>query len=237
MAHVKPFSADSPGAIVVPAATYGYNGKPGIYNDAVAIGLHTPEEPPDATASTPGYFHNLFGRNASTHYFLAYALQQGRTRVMQMVPERAGAYGNTVEGKPYPSWADPNINLNLQTYSIEIEGYAASIHQTMPRGSDQWNALAWLMADIARRNPAVNLDWTFGHYLVSNQRSDPGQLDIKALVADAKALLNEEDDMTQREHDVLFNMARQVTKTLRKVEEQEKAIEDIAAQLDAHDHH
>ncbi len=197
------FVADFKGAIVIEAAQYGYGGKPGTFNHARAIGLHTPEEEPDDYPATVHYFHNLYNRNASTTYFVAAQLHYNAvtgkfTRIFQMVPERAGAYGNAVEGKPYPDWADPNVNLNLQTYSIEIEGYAHNIHLTMSRGSDQWNATAVLLADIGRRRSRINLDRTFPHSLVSNRRTDPGRLDIAALVADAKALNEEEeseDDM------------------------------------------
>jgi N-acetylmuramoyl-L-alanine amidase len=178
------FIADFAGSIVVEAATYGYptlkfrgNNKP------VAVGLHTPEENPDDEPSTPYYFHNLTGRNASTTYFVAWT-----GLVFQCVPEDAGAYGNALEGKPRPPWMTTN-NLNLETISIEIEGFAATIHQTMPRGSPQWISLVRLIADICRRRPAVRLEWTFGHYLVSIYRSDPGQLDIAALRQDVQLLL------------------------------------------------
>lgn len=207
MVHVPAFPPDFAGAIVLPAAQYGYGGKPGTFNHARTIGLHTPEEPADDVASTPTYFHNLYNRFSSTTYFVAARLHYNAvtgefTRIFQMVPERAGAYGNAVDGKPYPDWADPNVNLNLQTYSIEIEGYAHNIHLTMPRGSDQWKALAGLMADIARRRSRIRLEWTFPHSLVSIYRTDPGQLDIDALVADALAIPNwqaEEEDMTKDE--------------------------------------
>lgn len=197
------FQADFAGAIVVEAATYGYSQK----NRPKAIGLHTPEEKPDDYPGTPYYFHNLTDRQASTTYFAAWT-----GLIFQMVPEDEGAYGNAIEGKPPPPWSD-GTNLNLQTISIEIEGYAASIHQTMPRGSPQWVSLVRLMADICHRRPAVNIDWTFGHYLVSIYRSDPGQLDIGALVADVKALLSaapqakEWDEMATEQQ--VLNAARQ----------------------------
>ncbi len=208
------FTADFAGAIVIEAAKYGYNGKPGIENKPKAAGLHTPEETADDVATTPTYFHNLFNRNASTTYFTAHVPHPGPlgpTHVFQMVPELAGAYGNAVEGKPYPEWADPNVNLNLQSISIEIEGRAHNIHLTMPRGGAQWNGTAALLADIWRRRPAVLPANTFGHYEVSNRRTDPGQLDIDALVADALALLGSakesEDEMTQDEFNALFAAA------------------------------
>ncbi len=175
MAHLPTFPADYPGAIVVPAAKYGYSG---AINWPRAWGLHTPEEPPDDQPSTPYYFHNLTDRNASTTYFVSYL-----GFVFQMVPEDEGAYANNVVGKPYPVWANPTITLNLQTINVEIEGYAATIHQTMPRGSSQWNALVNLMAHRCVEL-GIPPERSFGHYEVSNQRSDPGQLDIPLLVSD-----------------------------------------------------
>jgi len=190
------FLADYPGAIVVQARNYGYVvGGKHLLNNPKAWALHTPEEPPDNVPSTPYYFAST-DRDASTTYFVSYL-----GFVFQMVPESEGAYGNAVEGKPYPAWADSTVNLNLQTLSVEIEGYAATIHQTMPRGSAQWRALVNLMAHRCR---ALNIPpgRTFGHYAVSVYRSDPGQLNIPLLVSDVIAALQpapEEEEMTPEE--------------------------------------
>jgi len=186
------FTADFPGAIVIEAAQYGYSAP----NHPRAFCLHTPEEPADDNPSTPYYFHDTTN-NASTTYFVAYAEKPGPlgpTRIFQCVPESAGAYGNAVEGKPYPVWADPSVNLNLQTLSVEIEGFASNIAQTMPRGSPQWNALVELMA---HRCKALSLspDDTIGHHEVSVYRVDPGSLDIQAVVEDVKLrLIGKEDN-------------------------------------------
>ena len=175
------FQPNYPGAIVVEARNYGYVvGGQHLTNNPKAWALHTPEEPPDNVPSTPYYFASP-DRDASTTYFVSYL-----GFVFQMVPESEGAYGNAVEGKPYPVWADSKVNLNLQTLSVEIEGYAATIHQTMPRGSPQWKTLVNLMA---HRCKALNIPpgRTFGHYAVSVYRGDPGQLNIPLLVTDVIA--------------------------------------------------
>src|SRR3990167_7703972 len=185
------FTADYPGALVVEARNYGYVvGGKHLTNNPKAFCLHTPEEPPDNVPSTPYYFAST-DRDASTTYFVSYL-----GFVFQMVPESEGAYGNAVDGKPYPAWADSTVNLNLQTLSVEIEGYAATIHQTMPRGSPQWKALVNLMAHRckARNIPPGR---TFGHYAVSIYRSDPGQLNIPLLVTDVIAAM--EEPMTPQE--------------------------------------
>ena len=181
-------NADYPGAIVVEAANYGYSG---AFSRPRAWALHTPEELADSDPQTPYYFHNTT-REASTTYFVSYL-----GFVFQCVPESEGAYANAVEGKPYPSWADSTINLNLQTLSVEIEGFATDIHLTMPRGSPQWKALVDLMA---HRCKALGIppDRTFGHYEVSIYRGDPGQLDIPQLVADVVAKM--EEDMPKLIH-------------------------------------
>ena len=170
--------ADYPGAIVVEAAQYGY----GLWkNHPKAWCLHTPEENPDDYPGTPYYFHNLTDRRASTHYFVSYL-----GLVFQMVPESEGAYANAREGIPgLFDWETPDWNLNLETLNVEIEGYAASIHITMPRGSPQWNALVRLLAHRCLAL-SIPIERTFGHYQVSKFRSDPGQLDIAAIIADVK---------------------------------------------------
>ena len=179
--------ADYPGAIVVPARWFGY-GQP---NRPKAWALHTPEEPADDHMGTP-YYLQTTDRQASAHYFVSF-----HGFVCQLVPESEGAYANAVEGKTYPVWADSKINLNLQTLSIEIEGMAATIHQTMPRGSAQWNALVNLMA---HRCKALNIPpgRTFPHKDVSIYRSDPGQLNIPLLVTDVIAAMEGEDEMKYR---------------------------------------
>ena len=186
------FVADYPGALVVQARNYGYvlNGKH-LTNNPKAWGLHTPEEPADNVPQTPYYFAET-NRDASSTYFVSTL-----GFVFQCVPESEGAYANAVEGKPYPVWADSQVNLNLQTLSVEIEGMAATIHQTMPRGSPQWNALVKLMA---HRCKALNISpgRTFPHRDVSIYRSDPGQLNIPLLVTDVIAAM-EDDEMTPAE--------------------------------------
>ena len=181
------FQADFPGAIVVEARNYGYDGKPGTLNVPRAWCLHTPEEPADEVESTPAFFART-SVQASAHYYI-----DNDGDIYQMVPERAGAYANAVVGKPYPAWADKSKNLNLQTLSVEIEGFAGMIHQTMLRGSVQWKALVNLMA---HRCQALNIPAgrTFGHYEVSNQRSDPGRLPIHELIVDVKAKMEPEED-------------------------------------------
>ena len=175
-------NAAYPGAEVLEARNYGYSTK----NQPKAWCLHTSEG-----FNTARYFATT-DRQASTHY----VVEQGG-KVWQCVPESEGAYANAVEGKPYPAWADPNVNLNLQTIGVEIEGFAWSVRDTMPRGSVQWNALVNLLADRCKAlgMPPEN---TIGHYMVSTNRSDPGTLDIGAVIADVQKELNppqEEDDM------------------------------------------
>lgn len=184
------FTADFPGAIVVEAAQYGYAP---YKNDPKAWCLHTPEELADNNPVTPYYFHNLTDRRASTHYFVSYT-----GLVFQMVPEDEGAYANAREGVAGRfDWETPNWNLNLETLNVEIEGYAHNIHQTMPRGSAQWVSLVRL---IAHRCKALNIpvERTFGHKQVSNQRADPGQLNIAAIIKDVNTLLGA-IDMTPQE--------------------------------------
>lgn len=175
---------DYAGAEVLEARNYGYS----TQNHPKAWCLHTSEG-----FNTARYFHTT-DRQASTHY----VVEQGG-KVWQCVPESEGAYANAVEGKPYPAWADPSVNLNLQTIGVEIEGFAWSVRDTMPRGSVQWNALVELLADRCKAlgMPPEN---TIGHYMVSTNRSDPGTLDIGAVIEDVQKELNppipiEEDDM------------------------------------------
>jgi len=116
-------NADYPAAIVVEAARYGY----GVPNKPVTWGFHTPEEPADSYPSTPEYLRTT-DRDASYTYFDSYL-----GFIFQLVPEDEGAYAHGLEGKPEPSWSD-GTNLNLQSFSLSFEGYAATIHQRPSAG-------------------------------------------------------------------------------------------------------
>lgn len=199
------FLPDYPGAIVVEAANYGYPTKTSRNNRPKTWGFHTPEEPADAYPSTPDYLAGTH-RNASYTYFDSYL-----GFIFQLVPESEGAYAHGLEGKPEPDWSD-GTNLNLQSFSLSFEGYTNTIHQTLLRGSPQWNAGVNL---VAHRTKALglNLDIAFQHKEVSDQRGDCGQWDQAAFIADVKAKLEEDDDMlTDEQHKMLQRMNHFVVK-------------------------
>lgn len=185
---------DYPGAIWYPAHPSNYyrpQEAPFFHapNSPKGMVLHTPEEPADAVESTPAFFAQP-GRAASTHYYL-----DNDGDIYQLVDERNAAIANGVVGKPYPRWADPSHSLNWQSLSVEIEGFADTIHTTLIRGQAQWQGL---LALIRHRCAAYSIPLTreriIGHYEVSNQRRDPGLLfPWGALMFDL--LDNSEEDM------------------------------------------
>lgn len=192
-----PFTPNIPGSIVVPA--HEDNVRPGENYPKVSV-LHTPEEPADNIEVTPYYFSRKIWRpdgqggwyqvRASTH---AYADSDGD--LFQMVPERYGAIANGVRGKPYPADTKPGWSLNLQSRSIEIEGYAATINVTMPRGGPQWQTtVRWVLAGRQMYGIPIDRAHVIGHYEVADNRTDPGTLDINAIIEDASRLLNKEQD-------------------------------------------
>ena len=157
---------------------------------------HTPEEPADDIEVTPGYFQrpNL---GASTHYY-----DDSDGDLYQMVDEDDGALANGVLGRPYPADTDPSYSLNYQSRSIEMEGYAATIHLTCWRGSPQWlTAVRFCLAGHLMHGIPIDRAHNIGHYEVSVERSDPGLLDLDAIVEDARRML--EDDMTEDERELL----------------------------------
>lgn len=205
------FPAAYPGAIVVPADPRNYYG-PGSGRRKcwpLAIIYHTPQEPSDDRESTPVYFSTFhpydpvtgLGGPASTRY---YGDNDGD--LYQMVPEEWGAVANGLDGKPKPYWA-LSESLNLQTDNIEIEGYAATLKETMTNA--QWRALVdWSVWDFIRYGIPREEGRMMGHYELSSQRSDPGpwflssqsgfkaevlarvnqyEKDVKALRADVEA--------------------------------------------------
>jgi hypothetical protein len=168
------FTADYPGAIVYPAHSTNTLGPP---NNPRGFVLHTPEEPADGYAGTPVWFArpNVGG---STTYFVSYL-----GFIYQCVPEPVAAIANGVLGKPYPAWANPNISLNRQSLSVEIEGYAATIANTISPA--QKTALLNLIRHRCQAHGIpIDRAHIIGHYEVANNRTDPGTLDIDAIVAE-----------------------------------------------------
>jgi N-acetyl-anhydromuramyl-L-alanine amidase AmpD len=182
------FQPDYPGTThVVPA--HPTNIRPGPNNPKVLV-LHTPEEPVDDYESTPAYFAQP-NRSASTHY---YSDSDGDW--YQLVPESEMAIANGVIGKPYPKDTDPNVTLNRQSLSVEIEGYAAGMHRTMPQGGLQWRAVVeWIVDRAKHYSIPIDREHVIRHDEVANNRSDPGTLNVELIVKDAQMLAAEEDDV------------------------------------------
>ena len=210
---------DYPGAIVVPADPTNIL-RP--INRPRVLVLHTPEEAADDIEVTPYYFQrpNL---GASTHY---YADNDGD--LYQMVPEPNGAIANGVLGKPYPEGTDSAISLNYQSLSIEIEGYAASIGQTMPRGGPQWRTVvAWVANRAKKHGIPIQRSRIIGHYEVANNRSDPGTLDIAAIVEDAQGV----DMVSQADFDAFVKQTEAINKFQNEILVGQKAAIDLLAEI------
>lgn len=194
MTKIAPFVADFPGAFVVPAdQSNAYNpaNHGGVPNRPRAWVLHTPEEPADNNEVTPYYFQTP-GLEASTHYYL-----DNDGDVYQMVPETWAAIANGRKGKPPQPWEDTRTSLNWQTVNVEIEGYGATIHQTMTQA--QFDALVRLIKHRAAHY-GIPLDRThiIGHYQVADDRSDPGALFPWDRLMAALQPQEEDEDMPYR---------------------------------------
>lgn len=197
--------SDYPGAIDYPAHKTNTLGPP---NTPKGFVLHTPEEAADGYPGTPYWFAQKHpGQEGSTTYFVSFL-----GFVYQCVPESEAAIANGVLGKPYPAWANPAVSLNRQTLSVEIEGYAATIADTISPA--QKTALLNLIRHRCEAH-GIPLDrqHIIGHYEVANNRSDPGTLDIGAIVGE----LQQGDDMSQEQVDTLI---QQMTAVLAALEHQ-----------------
>lgn len=198
------FLPNYPWAIVFPAHPTNlypwqtHNG--GVKATHKAFIIHTPEEDADDRPGTPVWFA-MYKDNpdfrGSTYYFVSYQLDERRpgfTKVYQCVPEDDGAIANGLNGKPRPSWASPG-SLNFQTDNVEVEGRAATIHQTLrvgERGMAQWRSLLDLIQWCATTHGyPMDREHIMGHYQLSVDRSDPGPyFPWEALIVE----LNGEDD-------------------------------------------
>lgn len=180
---------DYPGAIDYPAHSTNTLGPPCQPKGWV---LHTPEEKADGDPGTPRWFaafHANPDQRGSTHYFVSYL-----GFVFQCVSEANAPIANGVLGKPYPAWANDKVSLNRQSLSVEIEGYAATIRDTISPA--QTTALLGLLAyGCEKYGIPKDRAHIIGHYEVATNRTDPGTLNIDALVAE----LQEEEVPTQQE--------------------------------------
>src|SRR5207344_2431627 len=102
------------------------------------------------------------------------------------------AIANGLNGKPRPSWAHAG-SLIWQTLNVEIEGYAATIQDTMVIGGPQWNALVALVRHRCKAwHIPMDRAHIMGHYELAVDRTDPGAgFPWVAFLA----ALNEEEDM------------------------------------------
>lgn len=175
-----------PGAIIYPAHPTNQLGPPPCAPKGWC--LHTPEEPADNYPGTPYWFArpNVGG---STHYFVSYL-----GFVFQCVNENVGPIANGVTpDRDYPAWANENVSLNRQTLSVEIEGYAASIANTISPA--QKAALVSLIRyGCDKYGIPKDRAHIIGHYEVASNRSDPGTLDIDEIV---RLLQEGADEMNQ----------------------------------------
>lgn len=181
------FAPNYPWAIVYPAHPTNmypwqtHNG--GQKAKHKAFFIHTPEEDADNSPGTPAWFatyHPDIDTRGSTYYFVSYQLDERRpgfTKVYQCVHEDDAAIANGLNGKPKPSWSDGS-SLNWQTDSVEVEGRAATIYQTLrvgEQGMAQWRSLVDLILWCAQTHGYLtDRQHIMGHYEVSVDRTDPG---------------------------------------------------------------
>lgn len=179
-----------PKGIVIPAHNSNTLGPP-TYRPAVVV-LHTPEEEADTYFATPQWFAQYHpGQEGSTNA----ALSALGFLIECVAPGVAPIANGVTPDKRYPGGADENINLNRQSRSIEIEGRAATIGRTMPRGGAQWNALIdWIAFQCELHGIPPDRKHIIGHYEVAGNRSDPGTLDINAVVQDVQKLISQEEE-------------------------------------------
>lgn len=181
------FEAAYPWAIVYPCHPtnrYSYLEHGAVPADPQAMVIHTPEETADGYPGTPAWFatyHPDPNQRGSTYYFVSYQIdvrRPGFTVVYQCVDERDGAIANGLNGKPRPSWAGAAGSLNWLTNNVEVEGRAATIHQTLNVGVEgraQWRSLVDLCLWSARRfGYPLDRAHHVGHYELSVDRTDPG---------------------------------------------------------------
>ena len=174
-------SSEYPGASIIPARNFGYG--VGVKPKYKAFCVHTPEEPADDYETTPVWFQDP--RSTSSTIF--YLDNDGDIIQMVKFEDIAWAQGTRSIDLHWkgdigtlPVWAEDN-NLNLYAVSCEVEGYAATIHRTMPVGGIQWNQLVAMIKWCSVPRPELYLEGypldrehVFGHDEINLGKGDPG---------------------------------------------------------------
>ena len=143
----------------------------------VALIFHTPEEDVDDIEVTPWWFQHPDARG-STHYYA-----DSDSDLIQMVAEADNAWAQggkspDVSGKNRPApvwWRSTYRSFNACCLSIEIEGWAKSINETMARGGPQWRTVVrWAAYQCAKHTIRIDRDHLMGHSELPNQsHTDP----------------------------------------------------------------
>lgn len=145
---------------------------------AKALVFHTPEEAVDNTEVTPSWFANP-AAGVSTD---AYADSDGDLYVM--VGDRDAPFGNGApeaqrhwkgDAGARPPWHEGGVSYNVETRSIEIEGFAQTMHRTFLRGGPQWRCVvAWAALWVERDEIPPDRDHLIGHEEIDSNKGDPG---------------------------------------------------------------
>lgn len=137
----------------------------------IALVWHEPQERADNYESTPVYFASP-NRDASTTY---YGDSDGD--LYQLVPLDRAPIANGLKNRPLPRFSDGGpefgaYSLNMQTHSVEVEGYTATIQQTMTQAQYQGcvdlAVLTMVLYDLPRNPLRVGL----AHSMLADDRSD-----------------------------------------------------------------
>ena len=148
----------------------------GVQRRQLGICFHTPEEDADDVEVTPDWFQDERA-DASTGY---YADSDGD--IYQMVRDRDFPWAQGVRpaqrvSASFPPWYDSarHRSFNSCMLSIEIEGRAATIEDSLVIGGAQWHSLVRWSGFVAHKyGIPVDRDHFVAHSELATFKSDPG---------------------------------------------------------------
>jgi N-acetylmuramoyl-L-alanine amidase-like protein len=175
------FEPDVPDDLVFPrrvlkvAAFEGNLGGYGRPNVPRALVLHTPEEDADGIEVTPRWFQDPRAR-ASTHY---YADSDGDLYQMVSDADCAWAQGTHAGNRHWkgergtlPPWNE-GVTNNCRALSIEIEGRAATIGETLSEAQHR-TVVRWLAHKSRQYDIPLDRTHVVGHEELATDKRDPG---------------------------------------------------------------
>lgn len=162
---------------------------------------HSTEDRADANDQAVAWFNDPAAKVSADWYVSADG------DIWHIVPRGSYAWAqgtkpqNDLLGSQRPSWMIPDLSYNAQLISIESEGYAHTLQNTLKPEAPQWDSLAYVSAWEMWVGGWEGANRWLRHQDLSRVKADPGPwflTQMPALYSDAERYLRDLEVQAQR---------------------------------------